>query len=243
MAGRKRLAKREEVAKVLDAFYQQFWDAMFSPRAPHAIREIIASRQEECRSWRRILRELKKSTANKRVLREQKLNEMRRLERKHGPGFVFTDMKLEFSIGLLLQKRKLTVNELNLVSHYLRDIARAIAAGGKPPQSQSQQAGGLFKMFERLTRIPKDRVQRFRPEFEEAFYLQEKAKERGERIAATDLARKLTKYEFRRSETSAFRGMQRGIGRVRAEHQRLIQLGIKSPFLAPRTAESRSEHS
>ena len=162
---------------------------------------------------------------------------MRRLERKHGPGFVFTDMKLEFSIGLLLQKRKLTVNELNLVSYYLCDIAELSQLAESFLNRNRNRLAGFSRCLSVLPNS-KGSSATVQAEFEEAFYLQEKAKERGERIAATDLARKLTKYEFRCSETSAFRGMQRGIGRVRVEHQRLIQLGIKSPFLAPRTAES-----
>ena len=110
---------------------------------------------------------------------------------------------------------------------WIADIAE-----GKPitrPERPEIWFTTLARLSQRPAAAP---AQRFKSAFEEAFRLRTEAARSGNVITAAKLAQRLTRYEFKRNPESAVRAMQRGVARVREEHERCVEQGVKSPFLA-----------
>lgn len=202
---RKRMAKPEEIETALREALRRLGDSLLTPGAPRAIEARLIQLQAEYRMWAHFLTLLK--TAPKKQLGAwiaADLNKMRAEQ----------------------QQAKLTVEDLENVMRFFQAIADTVE--GKEVQVQNGEA--FFKTMQRLARPSTPTLRRFKPAFEQAFREQIGASQRGEVITAQALAQALTRYEYKRNPESAIRAMQRGISRVRAEHERCLRESIDSPF-------------
>ncbi len=90
--------------------------------------------------------------------------------------------------------------------------------------AEGQQA--VYELMARLNRPMEIVPDRFSTHFVEGF----RRKLRNPRLTYKQLAEELTPAAYKRDLENATKNMHRGVQRVRKAHQRLVKLGLRSPY-------------
>lgn len=179
-----------------------------SPDGPMMVRAIIEGHRAQivfCEKWLRWL-----ETTSKRQ-RRQALNEM----------------KNEI-IAQVPANSKLPILEEHLlaVSQVLQGVFSTMGIAGTPPRDQKAARELISYMLQQ-----DHTVKRFKEAFEKGFAIRASAP-KGKAATLVALAQQLTPHEYRTNPDAALRSMQRGVKRVKREHEQCLSLGIPSPFLS-----------
>jgi hypothetical protein len=215
---RKRFATPEEFELAFTEALQRICDLLLSRRGPEAMKKQLLRLEEQYQLLANLLA-IRKSMP-RRKLRALLVPDTNRIRAES-------------------QQARINVEDLQNLVKPLTDVA--VILEGKA--TQLTNLPDLLGTLSRLTQPAMPKVQRFKPAFENAFRIQDEAQRSGNVVHANELARTLTRYEFKRNPESATRAMQRGISRVREEHRRCLKEGLDSPFISPEHQNSRLERS
>lgn len=201
---RSKSATPEEIQGVISRGLARIRDALSLQRANKSIQSRMAQLAWEWHFWNRVLH-LKKTKSRK---------EFREL---------FTPAPAD--VAEFCRGPSLTVADLGEISQLLQAVETTISSR-KPGLSVS-----LLRFVIRRAEAPQPRARKLKDVYVEGF--RRRVAARGERklVTASALARQLTPAQYEKNPDTATRNMQRGLARVRREHDRCVKLGIPSPFL------------
>ena len=203
---RKKLARNQDLERTIKASIRDVVNVLFSEDGPKVLSRGITYFEQQAMLWTS-MRDWLATTPRKKV--ERWVNE-----------------RLEFAT---LTSRNTGILEEDLIGikEALSGVA-CVLSTGLPPTGNQKAARILFKhLLDQRDFQPR----RFKPQFEEAFRIRHKAEQSDKLVTILDLTQRLTPYEFRKNPEAALRSMERGIRRVRVEHERCVALGLPSPFL------------
>jgi len=212
---RKRIARPEEIAKVIGGATQRLAEAVLSPNAPKLIKRHMQELGDEHLMFAGLLR-----------------------ARAIFPRREFRKLLSVDSGRIAEQVRhlKLTIEEVDALREYLDSVTDQITGKSAAINEPQRVTATLQRIL-----FTQPVVQRFKPEFEDAFRRSLGARRKGRLIPAWELAKAHTPDAFRLNEESAVRGMQKALVRIEKEHSRLKTLGIPSPF-EPYPSGPQTEH-
>jgi hypothetical protein len=203
---RKKLARNQDLESTIRTSIQDVAKILLSEDGPTVLSRWIAFFEQQAAFW----------TSFRDWLTTTPRNEVER-------GF-------EERLGLPVQNTRLTgvlEEDLPGVAETLRGVTTVFHTGLAPTGDQKASRALVRHLMSRDEFKPR----RFKKEFEKAFMLRYRMGQNGKRVTIATLTQQLTPYEYKLNPDAALRSMQRGIKRVRAQHERCVALGVQSPFL------------
>lgn len=204
---RKKVAKPEEIVRVLTRSLQKLVDAVLNPRSRKNLQRHAEALALEWRVCQFVLTHQK----GKAGLSKEQLAEVTHVN----------PAKIRKTVSGL----RVTVEDLDRFE-LLANHAVSVMIGTESPAPPTTL---LVRLLERLGQEPSVKAHTFKPEHLEAFRALQQARSEGRTLTRKALAEKFTPEMFQRNPESAIRGMGRAIKRVKREQQRLKPFGIPFP--------------